>query len=620
MKNKKLLVLVPFLLLMASCGDKNSNSNSISDSNSTSNSTTQPVGAWSDDIKALMREVIGEELPYVELDSKTVEYGKDSDSDGDYFYVLDSSNVSIVESYKSTLTANGYTLSATTSDDYGSDVFLYVKDTIVVQLYYFIGAEEDNEVYDPGNRIAAWLDIPTQRTDLTEWPDDLKQLMTSTFNMQIPFVALASDFEYSLSGEVLYIYDESDTDFLSDGFGESLLSAGFTKSNINSDYETYTLVLNESAYISVEFAYSEPYEFLGFTMPGSNEVYVTLNHVTNTWPTEVVRSVYDKSATVVVPEFAVTGNYEYYLANGGMVISGDVDADITDDYVTKLNANNFMTDEDFFGNQFYADWEENVNVAVEYSSPKFMVQVVAAEKSYDELVTSFPTDKIKDLLGEDATEVPSIDIKIGDNIKYTFVDADEEFGTSAYIELTYKDDTSDISKSIMTSYLEVLKAAGWTIDDTYYDEYGVYDAVSANEDVALEFYSDNNKFVLDIQLNESSSTTDGEWDSDLKAMMIELLGEEIPYVALDSETIEYSKESFTDGSGEYIYICDYSDTSVVDEYKSILLANGYKFEEEYTDEYETLVSVYTKGNIIIEISYYAGEDGYSGNDIYAYTF
>ena len=50
--------------------------------------------------------------------------------------------------------------------------------------------------------------------------------------------------------------------------------------------------------------------------------------------------------------------------------------------------------------------------------------------------------------------------------------------------------------------------------------------------------------------------------------MIELLGEEIPYVALDSETISYSKQNDNDGSGDYIIICDSDSESVVDEYCS----------------------------------------------------
>lgn len=563
MKNKKLLVLVPFLLLMASCDDKN---NSTSNSTSNSNSTTQQIDSWSNEIKAVMQEVLGEELPYVALDANTVQYGKDSDQNGEYFYLTDSSATSIVETYKSTLVSNGYTLSST-DNDYGYDIFIYTKDTIVVQLDYFPGAEEDNVVYNPGNEIYAWLDLPTKRTDLTDWPEELKTIMTNTFNYQIPFVALASDFEYSLNDEVLIISDTSDTNFLSDGFEEALIKAGFIKSTTSTseDYAAYNLTLNDNSYLSVEFAFTETSEII----QGGNEIYITLNHVTKTWPAEVIRNIYSNLSTVTIPEFAANGNYEYYLANNGILISGDVSSDITKDYIAKLGENNFMTDEDYFGNQFYYDWEEYVNVEVQYSNSKFMVQVVPVDRSYTEFVTSFPADKIKALLGEGTTEVPSIDIKIGDNIKYTLVEKNEDYGTPAYIELTYKDDTSDISKSIMTNYVEVLKAAGWTIDDSYYDEDGVYEAVSANKDVALEFYSAYNKFVLDIQLVETnSSKSDGEWNSELKALMIELLGEEIPYVALDSETISYSKQNDNDGSGDYILICDSDSESVVDEYCS----------------------------------------------------
>ncbi len=616
MKNNKLLVLVPFLLLMVSC-DNNSNLNSNSTSNS--NSTTQPTDSWSNEIKLLMKEVLGEELPYVALDANTVQYGKDSDENGEYFYLTDSSATSIVETYKSTLVSNGYTLSST-DNDYGYDVFIYTKDTIVVQLDYFPGAEEDNVVYNPGNEIYAWLDLPTQRTDLTDWPEELKTIMTNTFNYQIPFVALASDFEYSLNDEVLTISDASDTDFLSDGFEEALIKAGFIKSTTSTseNYTAYNLTLNDNSYLSVEFAFTETSEFLGMIIPGGNEIYITLNHVTKTWPAEVIRNIYSNLSTVTIPEFAANGNYEYYLANNGILISGDVSSDITKDYIAKLGENNFMTDEDYFGNQFYYDWEEYVNVEVQYSNSKFMVQVVPVDRSYTEFVTSFPADKIKALLGEGTTEVPSIDIKIGDNIKYTLVEKNEDYGTPAYIELTYKDDTSDISKSIMTNYVEVLKAAGWTIDDSYYDEDGVYEAVSANKDVALEFYSAYNKFVLDIQLVETnSSKSDGEWNSELKALMIELLGEEIPYVAMDGESLYYSKE--TDDSGDMLYISDYFETSFVDAYKEILLANGYTHYKDVTEDGYTTY-IYEKGNITIEFAFVSATDNEpAGNYILAYV-
>ena len=54
MKNNRLLVLVPFLLLMVSCDD---NSNLNSNSTSNSNSTTQPTDSWSNEIKLLMNLV-----------------------------------------------------------------------------------------------------------------------------------------------------------------------------------------------------------------------------------------------------------------------------------------------------------------------------------------------------------------------------------------------------------------------------------------------------------------------------------------------------------------------------------------------------------------------------------
>lgn len=612
MKNKKLLILVPFLLLMASCDD---NSNLNSNSTSNSNSTTQPTDSWSNEIKLLMQEVLGEELPYVALDANTVQYGKDSDENGEYFYLTDSSATSIVETYKSTLVSNGYTLSST-DNDYGYDIFIYTKDTIVVQLDYFPGGEIDGETYEPGNEIYAWLDLPTQRTDLTDWPEELKTMMASTFNKQIPFVALATDFEYSLDGDVLTISDASDTDFLSNGFGESLVKAGFSKSTGSEDYETYKLVQNESSYISVEFAFSEGYPDYG--IPGGNEIYVTLNHVTKTWPAEIIRNIYSNLSKVTVPSFNITsaGSYEYYATETAMLVTGDVSSDITNDYLGKLGENNFMTDEDYFGGQFYYDWEEYVNVLVQYSSPKFMVQVSEVERGYDELVTSFPTDKIKDLLGEDASEVPEVANKYGDNIKYAFVEANEYFDTPACIQLTYKENSLVSGESVLDSYIKVLETAGWTVDDSYLEEYGEYVAVSPNNDVSLEFYSSYDKFVLYIQSAESSSKSDGEWNSDIKALLKEVIGEEIPYIAMDEESLYYSKES--DKDGDMVYISDCSETSFVDEYKEILVANGYTHYNDVTEDGYTTY-IYEKGNITIEFAFVSATDNEpAGNYILAY--
>lgn len=98
--------------------------------------------------------------------------------------------------------------------------------------------------------------------------------------------------------------------------------------------------------------------------------------------------------------------------------------------------------------------------------------------------------------------------------------------------------------------------------------------------------------------------------------MIELLGEKIPYVAMDGESLYYSKE--TDDSGDMLYISDYSETSFVDAYKEILLANGYTHYKDVTEDGYTTY-IYEKGNITIEFAFVSATDNEpAGNYILAY--
>lgn len=99
--------------------------------------------------------------------------------------------------------------------------------------------------------------------------------------------------------------------------------------------------------------------------------------------------------------------------------------------------------------------------------------------------------------------------------------------------------------------------------------------------------------------------------------MIELLGEEIPYVAMDGESLYYSKE--TDKYGDMLYISDYSETSFADAYKAILLANGYTHYKDVTENGYTTY-IYEKGNITIEFAFVsATADEPAGNYILAYV-
>lgn len=108
-----------------------------------------------------------------------------------------------------------------------------------------------------------------------------------------------------------------------------------------------------------------------------------------------------------------------------------------------------------------------------------------------------------------------------------------------------------------------------------------------------------------------------DWSSELKALMTELLGETIPYIALEEETLEYSLNE--DETGPYIFIGDYSKTNLISSYGAILEENGYTFFGS-DSEAGYLSTFYLKEDIIVQYEYYDLDPEYAGNTIYAWIY
>ncbi len=118
---------------------------------------------------------------------------------------------------------------------------------------------------------------------------------------------------------------------------------------------------------------------------------------------------------------------------------------------------------------------------------------------------------------------------------------------------------------------------------------------------------------------ETTPTTDtpdvGTWDSEISEQMLDLFGEELPYIAMGKEASYYAYEI----SGTTILcLYDTSETSIVEKYGKILLANGYEFQEK--DESQGFdIFVYQKEDLVVEVSYQPAGEGYdAGNVIQAY--
>lgn len=468
--------------------------------NDNSGSTSTPAGgAWSESAKNIMKEVIGEELPFVELKA---DYActKETDDSGDYVQICDNDSVNHLVNYGDILTSSGYTYDSESADENVTNYF-YVKDDIVVQ-YVFAASE--------GNTIFAWVETPTAQTTDTAWPSDLSALMNTLLNEELPFVALAENYEYE--SNQIYIYDTSNVNYLVT-YGATLEANGYVlayndESNGYPIYE-YVKEINTNTMIVVDFDYYPGDEY---TYP-CNEIAARLSHLTNEWPNEAIAKIITSENRTMIPEFGAASGYEYYCATDAITIVGDVyDKDIETGYADCAKENGLLVGFDIDWNlfeyyEYLYDWEENFAVTISSSFEDnetrgyFSITISKSEKTYDSLESAFPTETIATFLGEVTTEVPSFAIAEGNTYKVTNEEADELFGTPASLSILAIDNGVVGTDSLEDTYKTTVTNAGYTVDDSQYEDYG-YIATSADKKVSLNFYTENGVFYLYISLAE----------------------------------------------------------------------------------------------------------------------
>lgn len=201
------------------------------------------------------------------------------------------------------------------------------------------------------------------------------------------------------------------------------------------------------------------------------------------------------------------GAYTFYMFDTGV-------NDVSNEYASILESNGYTSDgsDDSYGMTYYFYYKEISNSETDFIYVQFgyypgdddyeagfdLYTWIYSESDYDygdddfdyETYTSWPEDTVNTFLNG-ATSVPAVE-----GTEYlAYIDTDE-YGDYLCIMITT--DSSNIEES----YTATLTSAGWTIDDSEYDVYGLF-ATSSNEDVLLQYYYDDyfyGAFVLYISL------------------------------------------------------------------------------------------------------------------------
>ena len=511
MKNKKLLtLLLSSAMLLGACNQGSQASNNgdnnydgSSNSGDSSGSSSQATVEWSQTVKNMMNEYMGITLPYIELGTsvQTEVWEYEDLTQG---VVFAESQTDVFENYYEDLlsaglkmmgsAADGYALYDQYDDPYYTAYRLFDEDTIAyVDCQYLYDYEDIND----GNYLMMYqVDKATTLTTNTDWTDEEKETFASVIYQELPFMAFGNDYaiEEGETDEYYYIQiSDTYTSDLTGAYGEILLDNGFSLTQ-----GVYSLTNSENNTLCVEMEYDS---ILGNYVCA----YIEINVMdSQSWPTEWVNALLVGTG-YTIPSFAASA-YSYYVSGGQFTIMGLVENDISASYaeavetqmgiIPELNALYYF----FLNMELYEglSWDETFNISFvttldeDTNSYVFYLMVNPhAEPAYDELVSVFPLEGVKEFLGF-TSDFPVINDPSNQGYKVSYVE-DEEDGN--YVLVKIHDDGEVGVNSLMDSYYETLKDALWYLD-TYKEDDITFE--SPDGKIALYFYTEDSVFNLYI--------------------------------------------------------------------------------------------------------------------------
>ena len=166
---------------------------------------------------------------------------------------------------------------------------------------------------------------------------------------------------------------------------------------------------------------------------------------------------------------------------------------------------------------------------------------------------------------------------------------------------------------------------GYVIKTDYQDENGREWYFFEHErgwGVEMTYYTNaDGKSVVSVHIYLSDAVPDPiqpDFTAEEKALFNEYFGFVIPFVASDEYYVEDYTEEYTGLYDAYVNFYTLGSTQAeFNAYKAAFEPNGFKFVEEYKDDYGDTCYLYSKGDVYVDMSYYL-YDGEYFIDVYVY--
>ena len=234
---------------------------------------------------------------------------------------------------------------------------------------------------------------------------------------------------------------------------------------------------------------------------------------TTTFPAEALKSfLTSEGVSVTVPSPVSSGEWTYKVEEddeyGNSFIasvsdSGTVGTDSIEDTYTALlqGTSGWTVSDDYYEYIGYVAFKDNVQLCYCTEEGVFNFEAYKYEAAQYEESTTFPATALQAFLTSEGlkTTVPAA---TGAS-SWRYAALSDEDGN--YFAISAEDNGTPGKDAIEDTYKVTLQGAGWTIDDSDYEEYGYY---ADKGDVEIQFYSYDGEFDMYVYAAEESGGGD----------------------------------------------------------------------------------------------------------------
>ncbi len=365
-------------------------------------------GSWSDEAKVLLNKYCGEVIPFpLGFSGDVSVQEKTDDEDNKYLLIVNEAKEFTINDYYKDLQKAGWD----GITDYEGNLYQetsngnkYYEFTNISQdktkgydlKYYFSTNSESKTKY---NVIQCYNDLSTTTEDKSSWTDKEKEMFNETITCIPAKFKLGLNSEvYAYSEDFIYAYDTCAINLTNDNV-KILQDDGWTiDTHLSKNNKAYTLRkdVKDNAIVYAKVYYNSR-NFVTFS-------YEAQIKVSDTWPSAFVSS-FETKNNFTIPAFEdiTVEEYYYYTKNNiSYIYAYTEDSDfVYQDYSSSMNDTTAIFDN---LNRLYTDWEEKWYIKPEekldYTTEKkiFRISFGELKAPIDEMVTSYPTQKINDFI------------------------------------------------------------------------------------------------------------------------------------------------------------------------------------------------------------------------------